>query len=231
MKHIILFLACLSLCGASSFAGDKQAVIEEQLRALKPSALTAAISLRSPNIVGNPTDYEVSTGASWKTWNTRAEFLWERENGECYAGYRIAVAEPVLDAWTFEARTLVNSAAGLNQQTAIIGRSWKGGGVGVGIASTEYALQNVSENISFWIPLPGGSVKNLGAFFLSPFNPEVRGSLRLVTNFDDIHWWEGSTRLEFPIWEQVTPFIRGEVAFDHTKRFWKVKGGLEWRLQ
>ena len=99
------------------------------------------------------------------------------------------------------------------------------------MATVDYTADKSRGIMSFWIPLPQGEITNMIGFLLSPITKnKMNAGLTYATDFSNLHLWEGMTRMDFPVGERVTPFIKGEILFDDTKRYWKLKGGVEINL-
>jgi len=182
-----------------------------QFNWLKPETVEGALSLRTPKDAGKSFDYELSTGGTWS--GIKAEFLYERENGGHYIGYQVN-GERQVYGLTAEANTTYHEAADIDRQTVSGLKKWKYAGVGFGLVTSHY--QNLHSTATFRLPL-------------------YYGEIRYVTNFHrEVQIWNVSLRYPKkdakPVWD-VQPFIRGNYMSDGDREFYKLKFGLEVKLQ
>ncbi|KKN72274.1 hypothetical protein LCGC14_0412250 [marine sediment metagenome] len=178
---------------------------------LIPLSIAFALSLRSPNLPDEPTDYLIGFDSQWHPVAAHVEF--ERENGLPFINYHLTGGVE-RDVWFVEGSTKRSQARHLNNQKVTVGREWLSFFLlGVGSTTSKYDVDQVRGVMEFGIPLPGGH-------------------LRYSSNFGDISIVDAVIELkERDSEKRVRPKITGRFYRYNDRLDWQVAVGLEIRLE
>ncbi len=173
---------------------------------LIPLTIALALSMRTPKIEDKPTDVQLSLGSSWQL--LEAEIECERENGQWYLDYFVAIEDTIYGSWLIEASSRVKGAIEIDYQSLIIGYDGLIVNLGGGLVTHKYKIP-VKAVYSFRFPLPGGGLK-------------------FMTDFKHVHIWKGSAFYYFADDEdEIRPYVEYVGTADNGKTNYLVKLGME----
>jgi hypothetical protein len=173
---------------------------------LIPLSIALALSMRTSNLENMPLDVQLSVESAWQIVAATIEY--ERENGQRYLDYFVAVEDTIRGSWLIEANSQVKGARDIDFQSLVVGYDGHLVTLGGGMVTHKYQTP-LKAVYSLGIPLPGGELK-------------------FITDFKRVHIWKGSALTYFAKEDEpLRPYVMAVGLADNGRLNYQLKVGME----